>query len=111
MLMIAAPASTFQPFNPTGAPGFQKIDAASWHGEPVTANPRDAAHVPVSLMPNACACATSGTAKASNAITATDSMERCRCISILRLFGRALGNALEEGANVGKRCRTEPKKR
>src|SRR5947208_7620566 len=103
MLMIAAPASTFQPFNPTGAPGFQKIDAASRHGEPVTANPRDAAHVPVSLMPNACACATSGTAKASNAINATDSMEQCRCISILRLF--------EEGANVAKRCRTEPKKR
>src|SRR5687767_5590647 len=79
MTMAAAPASTPHPLPLGIAPGFQKIDDASWHGEPVTAKDRDAAQVPISLMPKACARAAAG--KMINApITARYRVGRCRCM-------------------------------
>ena len=84
--IAAAPARKLQPLvPPTVAPGFQKIADASLHGDPVTANERDAAHEPISLMPNPWACA-AGAAKARVAMTMRYRVERCSGISILRVF-------------------------
>ena len=67
------------------------MEDASAQGEPVTAKPRDAAQVPISLMPKACAGANPGNESAMNPVTAKDRVIRCRCISILRLFPPAPG--------------------
>jgi hypothetical protein len=50
--MMLAPKLMDLPGSSAAAAGFQKIVDASSQGDPVTANPRDTAHVPISLSPN-----------------------------------------------------------
>src|SRR5262249_30508335 len=84
LIAIAAPPTYSDvPFMPADAPGFQKIDDASLHGALVAEKPRENAQDPISLSPNAWACADSG-ATDREATTARKS-RWCRCISILRL--------------------------
>src|SRR4051812_17478799 len=59
--MNADPTYAVQPLSVVVAAGFQKIADASLHGEPVTAKPRDAAQVRISLTPKPCAPANAGT--------------------------------------------------
>src|SRR5262245_1135196 len=93
--MNAPPASTLQPFSVAAAPGFQKITDASLHGEPVTANAREVAHVPISLTPKPCARSATGDAQASDNSTARYRLGRCHCISFLQFFCRAWGTRAE----------------
>src|SRR2546423_1439975 len=83
MLIAAAPSRIELPLIPAAAPGFQNRTDASLQGALVAANPRENAHVPISLMPNAWARARLGT-KHIVATTARYRVRRCRCISILR---------------------------
>src|SRR5438105_10147441 len=106
-MIAAAPARKLQPFAPpTVAPGFQKIADASLHGDPVTANERDAAQEPISLMPNPCACAR-GVARARVAMTARYRVERCSGISILRCFRTRTECAMASCRLNGRRMECE----
>src|SRR5262245_57701470 len=86
--MSAPPASTFQPFSVAAAPGFQKITDASLHGEPVTANERAVAQLPISLTPKPWARSATGDVQ-TNTNTARYRVKRCHCISFLQCFRRA----------------------
>src|SRR5438309_10568296 len=70
--MLDAPIDPVHPVSHVAEPGLQKIPDPSEHGEPVVANPRAIAQVPISFSPNPCARVRAGNAKSAIAARTRD---------------------------------------